>query len=188
MNCQEFSWLMSLALDRALSEDEARLLEAHLEKCPACREEWRAMQRASRLLAEAPFVAPPPGFAARVSRRLARREARKRRILGGAALLVGSLSLGALFLPPLAGLIALLWQLFDQPYLLGYGLQLTAQLISIAGALGKACWLMIKAILLAPVQPALLTYSLLTLALTALWIRLVARSQKGYRWPANQRS
>ncbi|HIC93845.1 MAG TPA: hypothetical protein EYP09_06305 [Anaerolineae bacterium] len=188
MNCQECNWLMSLALDHALSEDEARRLKAHLEKCPACREEWRAMQRASRLLAEAPLVAPPPGFAARVSRRLARREARKRRILGGAALLVGSLSSGALLLPALVGLLALLWQLFDQPYLVGYGLQLMAQLIAVAGAWGKACWLMIRAILLAPVQPALLAYSLLTLALTALWIYLVARSQRGYRLPADQRS
>ena len=146
------------------------------------------MRHVSLLLAEAPLMAPPPGFAARVSRRLARREARRRGILGGAALLVGSLSLGALLLPALAGLIALLWQLLDQPYLLGHGLQLTARLITVAGSLGKACWLMIRAILLAPVQPALLAYSLLTLALTALWIRLVARSQRGYRWPANQRS
>ena len=139
------------------------------------------MQRISRLLTDAPLIGPPPGFAARVIQRLARRQARRQRLLAGAALLVACLGLGALALPEIIGLLTLLWQVVSQPSLLGHGAELVAQLLNLAESLGRACRLAITALSSSLNQPALLGYSFLVLALTALWIRLVAGRRGGYR-------
>jgi hypothetical protein len=139
------------------------------------------MQRISRLLTDVPLIGPPPGFAARVVQRLARRQARRRRFLAGTALLVACLSLGAFALPEIIGLLVMLWQVARQPSLLGYGVGLTAQLLDLAQSLGGACWLVMAALFSSLNQLALLGYSILVLALTALWIRLVARRRGRYR-------
>ena len=139
------------------------------------------MQRISCLLADAPLMGPPPGFADRVMQRLARRQARRRRLLAGAALLVVCMSLGALALPGLVRWLALLWQVITEPSLLSHGARLTAQLLNVAEALGRACWLVATALSSSLNQPALLGYSLLVLALTALWIHLVAGRRGGYQ-------
>lgn len=185
VSCQDISRLMSLALDQSLTPGEARCLEEHLRQCSTCREEWEAMQRVSRLLAEAPLMGPPPRFAARVMQRLARRRARRQRFLTGIALLVACLGLGAFALPEIIGLLALLWQVVSQPSLLGYGVKLMAQLLDLAQSLGGACWLVIAALLSCLNQPALLGYSLLVVVLTALWIRLVAGRRGEHRTMVN---
>ena len=181
VSCQEIGRLMSLALDQSLTQGEVHRLEEHLERCPACQEECGAMQRISRLLTDAPLIGPPPGFAARVIQRLARRQARRQRLLAGAALLVTWLGLGTFALPEIIGFLALLWQVVSYPSLLGYGVQLMAQLLDLAQSLGGACWLVTAALLSSLNQPALLGYSFLVLALIALWIRLVAGSRGVYR-------
>jgi len=99
MSCQDISLLMSLALDQSLTQVEVRCLEEHLRQCPTCQEEWESMQRVSRLFTDAPMMEPPPGFADRVMQRLAQRQARRRRLVAGTALLVACLSLAALALP-----------------------------------------------------------------------------------------
>ncbi len=87
---------MDLYLEGELEAAERREFEAHLGRCPACREaieDRRAFERAASSLAA---IEVPPGFAAAV---MARLPAGRRRALGG---LVVSLSIaGAL----LAGLI-----------------------------------------------------------------------------------
>jgi len=172
---------MSLALDQGLTQVEARGLEDHLKRCPTCQEEWEAMQRVSRTFTDAPLMGPPPGFEDRVMQRLARRQARRRRLLAGAALLVVCLSLGALALPAIVGWLALLWQVVTEPSLLSHGAKLVAQLLHLAESLGGACWLIITALSSCLSQPALLSYSFLVLTLTALWIRLVAGRGGGYQ-------
>jgi predicted anti-sigma-YlaC factor YlaD len=179
-SCQDMGPLMSLALDRSLTQSEARGLEEHLRRCPTCQEEWEAMQRVSRLFADAPLMGPPPGFADRVMQRVAQRQARRQRLLAGTALLVVCLSLVALALPETVRWLALLWQVITEPSLLSHGAKLTAQLLDLAESLGRACWLVVTA-LPSLGQVALLGYSFLVLALTALWIRLVAGRRVGYR-------
>lgn len=181
-SCQDIGWLMSLALDQSLAQGEGRFLEEHLRRCPTCQEEWEVMQRISRLFTDAPLMGPPPGFADRVMQRLARRQARRQRLWAGAALLVACLSLAALALPDIVGLLALLWQVLTEPSLLSHGAKLAAQLLNLAETLGRAYWLVTTALFSSFNQPALLGYSFLVLALTTLWIRLVAgRRGGGYR-------
>ncbi len=180
-SCQDVGLLMSLALDQSITQDEVRGLEDHLKRCPTCQEEWEAMQRVSRLFTDAPLIGPPAGFADRVMQRLARRQARRRRLLAGAALLVVCLSLGALALPGIVRWLAMLWQVVTEPSLLSHGAKLVAQLLHLAEFLGGACWLVITALSSSLNQPALLGYSFLVLALTALWIRLVAGRRGEYQ-------
>ena len=180
-NCQDIGLLMSLALDQSLAQVETRGLEEHLKRCPACQEEWEAMQRISRLFADAPLMGPPPGFADRVMQRVAQRQARRRRLLAGAALLVVCLSLGALALPAIVRWLAMLWQVITDPSLLSHGAKLAAQLLNLAESVGGACWLIITALSSYLSQPALLGYSFLVLALITLWVRLVAGCRGGYQ-------
>jgi predicted anti-sigma-YlaC factor YlaD len=181
VSCQDTSLLMSLALDQSLDPGEARSLEEHLSQCSTCREEWEAMQRLSRLLTDAPLMDPPPGFADRVMQRLARRRTRKQGLWAGAALLVACLSLVALALPETVRWLAMLWQVLTEPALLSHGAKLVAQLLDLAESLGRACWLVSAAFFSSFNQPVLLGYSFLVLALTALWIYLVAGHRGGYR-------
>ena len=185
MSCQDVGLLMSLALDKSLAQGEARCLEEHLRRCPTCQEEWEAMQRVSRLLTDAPLMGPPPGFADRVMQRLAQRQARRRRLLAGAALLVVCLSLVALALPETVRWLAMLWQVLTEPSLLSHGVKLAAQLLDLAEAVGRACWLIVTALPYLN-QLALLGYSLVVLALTFLWIHLVAGRQVAYRTVINK--
>ena len=179
-SCRDISQLMSLALDRSLTQGESCDLEEHLAQCPTCQEEWEAMQNTSHLLTNAPLVSSPPGFTDRVMQRLAQRQARRRRLLTGAALLVVCLSLLALTLPETVRWVAMLWQVITEPSLLSHGAKLTAQLLDIAEALGRACWLIVTALPFLN-QPALLGYSFLALSLTALWISLVTGRRGGYQ-------
>ena len=139
------------------------------------------MQRVSRLFTDVPLMEPPAGFADRAMQRLAQRQARRRTLLAGAALLVACLSLGALALPEIVRLLAMLWQVITEPSLLSHSAKLVAQLLNLAESLGRASWLIITALSSSLNQPALLGYSFLVLALTALWIYLVAGRRGGYR-------
>jgi predicted anti-sigma-YlaC factor YlaD len=172
---------MSLALDQSLTQSEVHCLEEHLGRCSTCQEEWEAMQRVSRLFTDAPLMGPPPGFADRVMQRLAQRQARRQKLWAGAALLVACLSLAALALPETVRWLAMLWQVLTEPSLLSHGAKLMAQLLNLGESLGGACWLVVIALSSSLNQSALLGYSFLVLALTTLWIRLVAGRRGGYR-------
>jgi anti-sigma-K factor RskA len=50
----------------ALSEEEARQFDRHLEECPACREEVRELRAAAAKMGAAEALAPPPALKARV--------------------------------------------------------------------------------------------------------------------------
>jgi predicted anti-sigma-YlaC factor YlaD len=181
MNCQEIGQLMSLSLDDALTTDEARQLQMHLDRCQSCQAKWDSMARISCLFADAPLVPPPTGFVAKVSQRLAQREARRRGILGGVILFMGTICLMVLALPAIIGAFTALEQLFSYFPLLSHGMQLILKLISIGRPLVKAGWLVLTALLSPSGQPILVSYSLAVFVLTALWVRLVSGRQRGYQ-------
>ena len=181
MNCQEIGQLMSLSLDEALTADKARQLQMHLERCQSCQAKWISMERISQLFADAPLVPPPTGFAAKVSQRLAQREARRWGVLGGVILFMGTISLTVLALPAIISAFMALEQLFSYPTLLSHGPQLMLKLVSIGRTLVKAGWLILTSLFSPSGQPILASYSLAVFALTALWVRLVISRQKGYQ-------
>jgi predicted anti-sigma-YlaC factor YlaD len=181
MNCQEIGQLMSLSLDEALAAEEGRQLQTHLDRCQSCQAKWTSMKRVSQLFADAPLVPPPAGFAAKVSRRLAQHEARRRGVLGGMILFVGIIALTVLALPAIIGAFTALERLFSYPLLLSHGPQLILKLISICRPLVKAGWLAITALLSPSGRPILASYSLAVFILTALWVHLVSSRQRGYR-------
>jgi hypothetical protein len=181
MNCQEIGQLMSLSLDDALTADEARQLQMHLDGCQSCQAKWISMKRISQLFADAPLVPPPTGFAAKVNQRLAQREARRRWLLGGMILLVGTIALAVLVLPVIIGACTALVRLSSYSLLLSHGLQLILKLISIGRPFVKAGRLTITALLSPSGRPILISYSLAIFALTAFWVRLVSDQQRGYQ-------
>ena len=181
VNCQESGQLMSLSLDDALTADKALQLQMHLDGCQSCQARWASMKRVSQLFTDAPLVPPPAGFAAKVSQRLAQREARRRGILGGVILFMGIVSLMVLALPAIIGTVMTLEQLPSYSLLLGHGLQLIPKLVSIGRPLVKAGWLAITALLSPSGKLILVSYSLVVFVLTALWVRLVSGRQRGYQ-------
>lgn len=93
---EQMSMLMSLALDGMLEPDDKHQLDRHLEACPSCRLEWKAMQQVSVLLEGEPMVGPPLGFAVRVERRLEEKTKKRRWAFSGLAVLTSSLPLAGL--------------------------------------------------------------------------------------------
>lgn len=181
MRCQEVGQLMSLSLDEALTADEIRQLQTHLDDCQSCQARWAMMQRISQLFAAAPLMPPPAGFAARVSQRLAQRQARRRWLLGGMSLFTALISLAVLLLPTIMGICMALEQLPGYSLWLSHGLQLMLKLISVVRPLAKAVWMAIAALFSPSGQSILAAYALAVFALTALWAYLISVQQKGYR-------
>ena len=63
--------LLSRYLEGGLSAEEKEVLKGHLEGCPRCREELRALEEVEVLFSGAPLLLPRPGFTERVMARLA---------------------------------------------------------------------------------------------------------------------
>jgi len=74
-SCTEYREMFDAFLDGELDEDGRRALEAHVEKCEACRAELELWRRTVRLVSEMPRRRAPRDFAERVLRQLRRREA-----------------------------------------------------------------------------------------------------------------
>lgn len=185
-NCKVYRRWMSLKLDGLLDQEQERALQAHLATCAACRAEWEALQFVSCFLDEQPMAPAPPGFVARVERRLAAERAAKRRgVIGGAALALGALSLVTLGLSSLAGLIFQLWPLLQQPSLWDSLKGWLAQLADVGLAIGHAIALLLSSLFDVVGGPILLVYMLVVLLLTTFWSRLVLRRVRAYQ-PAHR--
>ena len=81
----DFAWLMSLALDDALSERETARFEqlVYTDEAELARQaEWQLWQHLDVSFAETPALAPAPGFAQRFEQRLASQARRQRLWLG----------------------------------------------------------------------------------------------------------
>jgi anti-sigma factor RsiW len=92
----DYSELMSLALDGMLSAEEQRRLDQHMLDCAACQVSWGRWQRIAQLLTVEPFAGPPQGFALRLDQSLQRDEQRQERIVAGLVLAGGTLTVLAL--------------------------------------------------------------------------------------------
>ena len=87
MSCEQTELWMMDALDATLSAPEHQRLMAHLDACPHCRSEWRALNAVEQMLASPPTVHPGRGFVQRFEVRLDRYETQRRTLLGGLILL-----------------------------------------------------------------------------------------------------
>ena len=182
MRCHRATELMSLRLDTMLEEDERLELDAHLADCALCQETWAAMRQVSMLFASAPMVAPMPGFASRVSERIARRQSRKQLVAGYVVLAGGLLLLLALPLTYLAGPISTVGRaVAQQPEMVSDGLGLLARLGNIAGSLLEACWLLARAVFGVMPMTFLAPCVLLAGALVVYWTRLISGRGVSYR-------
>jgi len=167
----EMTLMMSLALDGMLSPEERAAFEAHLRVCPDRQVEWARWQRVDSLLAQAPMLSPAPGFSGRVLERVNRRGRRQQRLVRGALLLGGSLSVWALVLLAMAAL-TLLW-VIRTPSVAIHGVQVFLQMMTAGGVLLKAMRLWLESMTSPSVLPLLVTYACVMLVLTALWGWLV---------------
>jgi hypothetical protein len=70
MTCRAVSSRLSSYRDRDLPGHEARAVEAHLGRCPACAQRWRSLVDTLDALAATPRLASPDGIASRVLTRL----------------------------------------------------------------------------------------------------------------------
>lgn len=70
----EFDWLMSLALDNQLDDDEQMRFDAWLASDPELAESWRAWQWIDSEFTATPALTPPSGFVQRFELRLAEAE------------------------------------------------------------------------------------------------------------------
>jgi anti-sigma factor RsiW len=70
MNCHAAENLLSSRLDGRLSVTAGASLDAHLERCSACREQARRGQRLAELLRREPAVGPAPDLVARIMQRI----------------------------------------------------------------------------------------------------------------------
>jgi anti-sigma factor RsiW len=70
LGCHEARQCFSALQDKALSKDRQLLLEAHLERCPACRAQYDRLEAAWETLGALPAPSAPAGLAAQVLERL----------------------------------------------------------------------------------------------------------------------
>lgn len=109
---EEFSLLMSMALDGLLDEDEQLTFDVYLSSYPALAEEWREWQALDAQLQSTPSVAPPADFLLNFDARLLQQE-RRQRIWWGFAF--GAVTV-SLWITVMAGLVALsAYVLLSQP-------------------------------------------------------------------------
>ncbi|MDD3580462.1 MAG: zf-HC2 domain-containing protein [Desulfobacca sp.] len=97
LDCQKVKELLSAYMDDELSEAQRELVQAHLGKCPVCRQELARLERLWQTLAALPEVAPPADLVERVLVQLPPRQAPWWRSLAlAASLLVGIMIGGSL--------------------------------------------------------------------------------------------
>lgn len=174
---------MQLALDDALPPAQRQELTAHLGECPACSAAWDGLQRADRLLAQAPLAAPRPGFTGRFNARLRQRRSQPQAVWGALALGLGAVGAAALVLPAGVGLLWTLAQLAGQP-------ATATALFNSASAASQVMLALLNALYvtargvgeLALVSPLAWALTLSALGATALWVYVLRRlSLQGLR-------
>ncbi len=71
MHCQEAGKQLQLYIDERLTLDQVRKLEAHVARCPACREELAALEEVARQFKTVQMVAEPVEMHAQIMQRVA---------------------------------------------------------------------------------------------------------------------
>lgn len=102
----EYTLLMSLALDEEATAAETHRLREHLRACGECAALWERWQALDRRLSVAPLAAPPAHLAAKVAARLEAHELRRRQAWRfGSGLLASWLTVVALGVAAVALLV-----------------------------------------------------------------------------------
>jgi hypothetical protein len=131
------------------------------------------MQALDQLLRSVPMSEAPAGLRAQVMARINRREQARRAILGGLALVLGTVTLTLLLLAPFT--LDLLSALGDiAPALLVGGLETIDQLLVLVDALGRTAFILLDQLAL-PLAVVSLSSLLVAVALNGLWIRTLRR-------------
>lgn len=168
----DYTVLMSLALDGVLDAADQTLLDQHLQACPRCAAQWALWQRVGSALQAEPYAGPPLAFTRTVNDALNGRERRRERRLGIAVLAGGALSVlaslvvGALVLIPT-------WVLVSPA-----ARQMGSQFVVYARRLLELIWANLstlpRALLALMPDPLWVALSAVLVALAlAVWLRLV---------------
>jgi predicted anti-sigma-YlaC factor YlaD len=173
MRCEQSEAWMMQALDGMLPSTDRQRLMAHLDVCPACRDDWEALNAVERMFANPTLLGPAPGFIERVDARIARAEAQRRTLLGGLVLLGAAAALCLLAVPALLG---------GRSPLAAYGDFLTTSYNLIVGAallgykLATALWFVLNTLSRSMHIPlaTLFTYVAGAILAVAAWRRAVA--------------
>lgn len=174
---EQMTALMSLALDGQVDDKDRRQLEQHLDSCAACRAEWRTMNQISALFERSEMVGPPLGFAIRVERRLADQTKKRRRVLGGLAVMTSSLSLAGVTIGAVLLLIvgALTWNWLESLPSIQQSTGAMSQFASGLGLVGKGASLFLGEWLLLFGPPLVVLLGIGLAVLLVVWVWLYLR-------------
>lgn len=78
MDCKHVKENLSAYLDRALADEEMASIKAHLDDCPECREECRALQETIHMLSSLEEIIPPASFRRELRSKLQGKAQKKR--------------------------------------------------------------------------------------------------------------
>ena len=165
---------MSLALDGMLSTEERTAFDTHMGQCSECQAQWEWWQQVDELLTSDPVLLPSAGFSDRVLERVGQRSQQRRRLLRGALLVGGSLSVWGMAVVALA-VAGLLWILSD-PSVVVYFARTVSQLLTASGLLAKTVRIGLESVVRPSVWPWLASYACFVVALTLLWVRVIGLS------------
>ncbi len=129
----------------------------------------------SWLLEAAPMAMPAPGLSLRVTRRVERRAARRRRAVSIFGVLLGSSGLWVAAGLVMAALIVVLWRAPLEVLWTAVGLPLARNGLSMAGVLLNALYALAKELSKRPTALILFGYAVLAFGLTLLWTQVVFR-------------
>ncbi len=172
---EEISQQISLALDGALSLEEERQLRAHLQECPACATLWEEMRGVSGLFERPPLLAPPPLLAARVMRRIERRERWRAWMRRLAVSLLVLILLAMVLAIPLMGLSTLA---VNHPALSQAVFRALVRAAEIAQALWLGLGILARAFLGRGEWLILAVWLVLAVAAGVGWMRLLRRARR----------
>ena len=168
---EDYTFLMSLALDHEATTDEEAMLRDHLERCPTCAQTWAQWRRNDELFRNAPQAIPPDTLLTGVMAAIERSSCKPANpwwYATGMLLLWGALAASAVA----AVVICVLWGV-------GHPQQISAVVTAGAQLLGALLWLsrqfaaFLRASGESTVAVALLLYVVLTLGLGLIWLWVV---------------
>ena len=167
MEHEEIVTLMMESLDGEIQQDELAQLDAHLQSCPSCSQQWESIQAIHQLFLQAPLLSPAADF---TQRTLARLPNPRHRLMALSAVY------GLLLLSGLAPLVLFIWfatqirPAFNQPALVDGLLQGGEQLLGLGQTILAAFWQSLSDFgELIGQQPAIIGLILVMLGAIFLW-------------------
>jgi len=156
--------LMMDALDGELADYSRNELESHLRACPACMQEWDALQVVHNLFVQTPALSPAADFAKRT---LARLPNQKQHVWTIAAIYISLLLTGTL--PMLLGVwvVNTLAPVLKQPALVRGVTQSLEKVLQVAGTVLSAIFSGVGEFIVQ--QPAVIGWLLVMVGVVSLW-------------------